>query len=184
MLNPNGKSRVIPNSLLKNPVWQVCYSVAVGVEMSWVREGVCDMGMGRRRHERQQELWVATGSLPDVPQHAFYDKLNRLLDESEFDTFVEALCEPFYADDAGRPGIPPGGTFGCCSWDISRGWIRNGGSRGAAATVGRCGRFFFWSMMRRRPIIRACHAFNVACRSRCTIKYFVLCSRWPTNTNC
>jgi len=52
-----------------------------------------------------------TGSLPDVPQHAFYDKLNRLLDESEFDTFVEALCEPFYADDVGRPGIPPGRFF-------------------------------------------------------------------------
>jgi hypothetical protein len=53
------------------------------------------MGMGRRKRERLQELWVATGSLPDVPQHAFYDKLNRLLEESEFDTFVEALCEPF-----------------------------------------------------------------------------------------
>ena len=69
------------------------------------------MGMGRRRQERQQELWVATSSLPDVPQHAFYDKLNRLLNESEFDTFVEALCEPFYADDVGRPGIPPGRFF-------------------------------------------------------------------------
>ena len=69
------------------------------------------MGMGRRRQERQQELWVATGSLPDVPQHVFYDKLNRLLDQSEFDVFVEELCEPFYADDVGRPGIPPGRFF-------------------------------------------------------------------------
>ena len=69
------------------------------------------MGMGRRKQERQRELWVATGSLPEVPQHVFYDKLNRLLDESEFDMFVEELCEPHYANHLGRPGIPPGRFF-------------------------------------------------------------------------
>lgn len=69
------------------------------------------MGMGRRKRERQQELWVATSALPEVPQHVFYDKLNRLLDESEFDEFVEELCTPYYAADVGRPGIPPGRFF-------------------------------------------------------------------------
>ena len=49
------------------------------------------MGMGRRKRERQPELWVATASLPDVPRHVFYEKLNRLLDEHNFDTFVEDL---------------------------------------------------------------------------------------------
>jgi hypothetical protein len=69
------------------------------------------MGMGRRKRERQQELWVATASLPDVPRHVFYEKLNRLLDESDFDTFVEDLCEPYYADNVGRDSIPPGRYF-------------------------------------------------------------------------
>jgi hypothetical protein len=69
------------------------------------------MGMGRRKRERQQALWVATASLPDVPRHVFYEKLNRLLDESGFDTFVEELCEPYYAANVGRNSIPPGCYF-------------------------------------------------------------------------
>jgi len=67
------------------------------------------MGMGRRG--RQGEFWVATGSLPNVPQHVFYNKLNAILAEGDFDGFVEELCEPFYADNVGRPGIPPGVYF-------------------------------------------------------------------------
>jgi transposase len=68
------------------------------------------MGMGRRPQDRQQEFWVATDSLASVPQHVFYDKLNRLLDEAGFDEFVEELCEPFYAK-IGRDSIPPGRYF-------------------------------------------------------------------------
>jgi transposase len=68
------------------------------------------MGMGRRKRERQQELWVATSSLPDVPQHVFYDKLNGLLAEAKFDKLVEELCEPYYAR-AGRKSISPGVYF-------------------------------------------------------------------------
>ena len=69
------------------------------------------MGMGRRKGEVQQELWVATASLPDVPRHVFYEKLNRLLAASDFDEFVEDLCEPYYADHVGRNSIPPGRYF-------------------------------------------------------------------------
>lgn len=69
------------------------------------------MGMGRRKRERQQELWVATASLPDVPRHVFYEKLNRLLDDHDFDRFVEYLCEPHYASNVGRDSIPPGLYF-------------------------------------------------------------------------
>ena len=69
------------------------------------------MGMGRRKRERQQEMWVATASLPDVPRHVFYEKLNQLLDEHDFDTFVEDLCEPYYAANVGRDSIPPGLYF-------------------------------------------------------------------------
>jgi transposase len=69
------------------------------------------MGMGRRKRERQQDLWVATASLPDVPQHVFYEALNRLLDEHDFDRFVEDLCERYYAANVGRDSIPPGLYF-------------------------------------------------------------------------
>lgn len=68
------------------------------------------MAMGRRTTERQQELFLSRDQLPRSAGHAFYDKLNRLLDEAGFDAFVEALCEPFYAKQ-GRPSIPPGVYF-------------------------------------------------------------------------
>jgi transposase len=56
-------------------------------------------------------MWVATHELPRSPGHTFYDKLNRLLAEAEFDRRCEELCEPYYADEVGRPGIPPGMYF-------------------------------------------------------------------------
>ena len=69
------------------------------------------MGMGRRKAERQQELWVATSSLPVTPHHVFYERLNRLLAEAGFDEFVESLCRPHYSFNAGRDSIPPGVYF-------------------------------------------------------------------------
>lgn len=69
------------------------------------------MGMGHRNRETQNELWVATDSLPVIPQNFFYDKLNQLLGEARFDDFIEKLCEPFYAGQRGRPSIPPGVYF-------------------------------------------------------------------------
>jgi hypothetical protein len=69
------------------------------------------MSMGRRRTSHQGELFVTSADLPQSPGHAFYDRLNRLLDESGFDRFVEDLCRPHYADDVGRDSIPPGTYF-------------------------------------------------------------------------
>ena len=69
------------------------------------------MGMGRRTEQRQAEFWIATESLPDVPQHIFYDKLNTILADGDFDEFVESYCEPFYANNIGRSSIPPGVYF-------------------------------------------------------------------------
>ena len=42
------------------------------------------MAMGRRKSERQAEMWVATGELPQSPGHVFYEKLNDLLAENGF----------------------------------------------------------------------------------------------------
>jgi len=69
------------------------------------------MAMGKRRTERQQELWIAATDLPDAPGHPFYRKLNALLDEHGFDAFVEPLCQKFYHDELGRPSVPPGVYF-------------------------------------------------------------------------
>jgi len=68
------------------------------------------MALGKERAE-QRDLWVATQDLPRSPGHPFYEKLNRVLAEAEFDGYVESLCEPFYAAKLGRPSIPPGVYF-------------------------------------------------------------------------
>jgi transposase len=68
------------------------------------------MGMGRRKREHQQELWIPADQF-DVPRHVFYDALNRLLADGGFDDFAENLCRPYYAADVGRSSIPPGVYF-------------------------------------------------------------------------
>jgi transposase len=69
------------------------------------------MSMGRRPSERQADLWIATTDLPKSPGHVFYETLNVLLAEADFDRYVEGLCKEYYADDVGRDSIPPGVYF-------------------------------------------------------------------------
>ncbi len=69
------------------------------------------MALGKRKTERQQELFVAADRLPRSPGHVFYRKLNDLLAEAAFDVWLEKLCRPYYADGIGREGIPPGTYF-------------------------------------------------------------------------
>ena len=68
------------------------------------------MAWGRRPEERQQEFWIATGELPRSAGHPFYQRLEQLLVEGDFDGYVETLCENYYAE-GGRPSIPPGRYF-------------------------------------------------------------------------
>src|SRR5580692_6360374 len=68
------------------------------------------MSLGRRQPQ-QHDLWVATADLPRSPGHPFYQKLNRLLAEASFDTWLEKLCAPYYHAVMGRPSIPPGVYF-------------------------------------------------------------------------
>jgi transposase len=69
------------------------------------------MALGRRKRQRQAELWVPTADVPAAPGHPFYEQLNRLLAEAQFDEYVEDLCRPHYAEKQGRPSIPPGVYF-------------------------------------------------------------------------
>lgn len=70
------------------------------------------MAMGRRKKRvRQEGLWIPATVLPVGASHPFYQRLNQILDEKKFDEYVEAICEQFYADEVGRPGMAPGIYF-------------------------------------------------------------------------
>jgi transposase len=69
------------------------------------------MSLGRHKYEEQGELWTATDKLVHGPSSPFYGKLNELLREEQFDSYVESICAEYYAEDMGRPGIPPGVYF-------------------------------------------------------------------------
>jgi hypothetical protein len=55
-------------------------------------------------------MWVTTQDLPRSAAHPFYARLNQILEQHDFDGYVESLCQRFYATD-GRPGLPPGRCF-------------------------------------------------------------------------
>src|SRR6202140_5086838 len=70
------------------------------------------MAMGRRKKRvRQEGLWTPTAALPAGASHPFYERLNGLLEEHDFDSFVEDKCRGFYATERGRPGLVPGIYF-------------------------------------------------------------------------
>ena len=70
------------------------------------------MAMGKRPAARRASpMWVTTADLPTSDGHPFFERLNRVLDESGFDAFVEGLCSSFYADRLGRPSLQPGRYF-------------------------------------------------------------------------
>jgi transposase len=71
------------------------------------------MAMGtRRKRARQQDLWIATSDVVAPTGNAFYEGLNRILDEHRFDEKTERLCRKFYKNSRyGRPSITPGVYF-------------------------------------------------------------------------
>jgi transposase len=69
------------------------------------------MALGRRKSVQQQDLFITAVDLPRSDGHVFYAKLNQLLEEAGFDTWIEKLCAPYYSQVRGRPGIPPGVYF-------------------------------------------------------------------------
>jgi transposase len=70
------------------------------------------MAMGtRKKRERQEDLWVVSSEVVGTPSHAFYDRLNQILDQHHFDRNVEQLCRRYYKGRLGRPSITPGVYF-------------------------------------------------------------------------
>ena len=68
------------------------------------------MSLGRRKRESQGEFWVPADKLSGGPRNQFYERLNQLLDEIDFDRKLEAAAEPYY-QTTGRNGLPPGVYF-------------------------------------------------------------------------
>jgi hypothetical protein len=71
----------------------------------------CTMALSRRKVVQQQDLFITAVDLPRSDGHVFYAKLNQLLEEAGFDSWIEKLCQPYYSQVRGRPGIPPSVYF-------------------------------------------------------------------------
>jgi len=69
------------------------------------------MALGKRRQSKQQDLFIPATAVRRSPGHPFYERLNAVLREAEFDRRIEELCAPLYAEKRGRPSIPPGVYF-------------------------------------------------------------------------
>lgn len=69
------------------------------------------MAIGKRKHQRQETLWIPTGAMPEPPAHPFYRRLNAILTKNAFDDFVQQICARFYAPKMGRPSLIPGVYF-------------------------------------------------------------------------
>jgi hypothetical protein len=65
------------------------------------------MAMGREG-EVQGDLMMTWAEIPRSPGHGFYDRLQKLLSDADFDAFVEETCKPYYAPRMGAPSLPPG----------------------------------------------------------------------------
>ena len=68
------------------------------------------MAMGQQK-DRQGDLMVGWAEMPRSPGHVFYDRLQSVLVEADFDGFAEAACRPYYAAEMGAPSVPPGRYF-------------------------------------------------------------------------
>ena len=69
------------------------------------------MAMGKRKRDEQGALWIAASELPQSGGHPFYQQVNKILDAEGFDRFVENQCRAFYAEQVGRPSLPPAVYF-------------------------------------------------------------------------
>ena len=68
------------------------------------------MSLGRSK-EQQRSMWLAYDQIPQSQGHVFYEQLQKILRQGGFDSFLETLCAPFYANNIGRRSIPPGRYF-------------------------------------------------------------------------
>ncbi|MGC9385155.1 MAG: transposase [Kosmotogaceae bacterium] len=66
------------------------------------------MGLGKRKKNNQDDMFLTYKDLPKSKGHPFYKKVNKILSEWQFDEQVEELAKPYYHEKLGRQSIPPG----------------------------------------------------------------------------
>src|ERR1039458_2498653 len=69
------------------------------------------MAMGTKQARQKQEELFYASERTETPGHPFYEQLNRVLDQANFDTFCEERCRGFYHAKVGRPSLAPGVYF-------------------------------------------------------------------------
>ena len=57
----------------------------------------------RRRRSKQASMLAATQGLPRSAAHTFYRRLNQILDQADFNGYVESRCQLTPLDDQTRP---------------------------------------------------------------------------------
>jgi len=68
------------------------------------------MSLGKRKRDRQEDMWIDAASVATPGGHPFYERLNKLVENRGFDSFAEEACRAFYSK-TGRPGLAAGIYF-------------------------------------------------------------------------
>jgi hypothetical protein len=86
------------------------------------------MGMGwKKKREEHQELWGATNDIVCTPGHAFYERLNTVMEAERFDQRGEVLCWRYYKSESGY--LVPHAVAGLLRGDRLRGGIARRATR-------------------------------------------------------
>ncbi len=141
------------------------------------------MSLGKRKHE-QQAAWVATTDLPKSPGHPFYHRLNQILAEAGFDAWLEQLCHPYYADQKGRPSIPPGTYFRMILIGYFEGLASQRGIAWRCCDSRSLAEFLGYSPAEETPDHSSLTPFISGFRRKSTPRCSTSCSSWPRRSSC
>ena len=64
-----------------------------------------DMAMGTKQDRQQQDELFYASEQAEAPGHPFYQRLNQVLEQADFDKFCEDHCRQFYHSKLGRPSL-------------------------------------------------------------------------------
>jgi hypothetical protein len=69
------------------------------------------MAMGTKQARQKQEELFYASEQAEAPGHPFYERLNQVLEQADFDGFCEKCCRQYYHTKLGRPSLAPGVYF-------------------------------------------------------------------------
>ena len=144
------------------------------------------MAMGKRR-QRQESLFVMADGLPKSAGHPFYQKLNALLAEADFDRWIERRCQRYYEQEEkrGQPSIPPGVYFRMLLVGYFEGIDSQRGIAWRCADSLSLRQFLGIPLDETDARPHDAHATPAAaCRKKCSTRCFSSCSRSRPRRSC